>query len=47
MKRETVWTSTVVFKDGALRSYESKGGQEVQIGDVVVIAEGRPARVER
>jgi len=47
MNRVTVWTTTVVFKDGTVRSYERQTGPGVEPGDVVVIAEGRPTRVER
>jgi len=43
----TVWTTTVVFKDGTVRTYERDSGPSVEPGDVVVIAEGHPARVER
>jgi outer membrane lipoprotein SlyB len=46
MRRVTVWTITVVFKDGSVRSYGSVADPRVVPGDVVVIAEGRPARVE-
>jgi len=45
--RITVWTITVVFKDGTVRSYDSDADPRVAPGDVVVIAEGHPARVER
>jgi outer membrane lipoprotein SlyB len=44
--RVTVWTTTVVFKDGTVRSYERDADPKVGPGDIVVIAEGRPARVE-
>ena len=47
MRRVTVWTITVVFKDGTVRSYDSDAELRVAPGDVVVIAEGHPARVER
>jgi len=47
MHRVTVWTTTVVFKDGTVRSYDSEADPRVAPGDVVVIAEGHPARVER
>jgi outer membrane lipoprotein SlyB len=47
MNRVTVWTTTVVFKDGTVRSYERDSGPNVEPGDIVVIAEGKPARVER
>ena len=47
MRRVTVWTTTVVFKDGAVRSYERDAGPSVEPGDIVVIAEGHPARVQR
>jgi len=47
MRRVTVWTTTVVFKDGAVRSYERDSGPTVEPGDIVVIADGHPARVER
>lgn len=47
MHRVTVWTTTVVFKDGTVRSYERESGPKVEPGDIVVIAEGQPARVER
>ena len=43
----TVWTTTVVFKDGAVRSYERDSGPTVEPGDIVVIADHQPARVER
>ena len=42
----TVWTTTVVFKDGSVRGYERQDGQTVAPGDVVVVTEGRPTRVE-
>ena len=45
MHRVTVWTTTVVFKDGTVRGYERDADPKVTPGDVVVIAEGRPARV--
>lgn len=47
MRRVTVWTITVVFKDGIVRSYDADSDPRVAPGDIVVIAEGRPARVER
>jgi outer membrane lipoprotein SlyB len=47
IRRVTVWTITVVFKDGTVRSYDSDSDPRVAPGDVVVIAEGHPARVER
>jgi outer membrane lipoprotein SlyB len=47
MHRVTVWTTTVVFKDGTVRSYERDSDPRVAPGDIVVIAEGHPARVER
>jgi outer membrane lipoprotein SlyB len=47
MNRVTVWTITVVFKDGRVRSYERDSGPKVEPGDIVVIAEGHPVRVER
>jgi outer membrane lipoprotein SlyB len=47
MQRVTVWTTTVVFKDGTVRSYERQTGPGIEPGDVVVIADGRPTRVER
>jgi outer membrane lipoprotein SlyB len=47
MRRVTVWTITVVFKDGTVRTYDSDADPRVAPGDVVVIAEGHPARVER
>jgi outer membrane lipoprotein SlyB len=43
----TVWTTTVVFKDGTVRSYERDSNPKVAPGDIVVIAEGHPERVER
>jgi outer membrane lipoprotein SlyB len=46
MNRVTVWTTTVVFKDGTVRSYERTTDQAIQPGDIVVIADGRPTRVE-
>jgi len=47
VNRETVWTTTVVFKDGAVRSYEHSSAPGVDPGDIVVIADGHPARVEQ
>jgi outer membrane lipoprotein SlyB len=47
MRRVTVWTITVVSKDGTVRSYDAEGDPRVAPGDVVVVAEGHPARVER
>jgi len=47
MHRVTVWTTTVVFKDGSVRTYERDSGPAVEPGDIVVIAEGHPARVEQ
>ena len=47
LRRVTVWTSTVMFKDGTVRSYEHDSSPKVEPGDIVVIADGRPARVER
>jgi len=47
MRRVTVWTTTVVFKDGVVRSYENDSGPKAEPGDIVVIADGHPARVER
>lgn len=47
MHRVTVWTTTVVFKDGTVRSYERDSGPNLEPGDIVVIANGHPARVER
>ena len=47
MHRVTVWTTTVVFKDGTVRNYERNAGPKVEPGDIVVIADGQPARVER
>jgi outer membrane lipoprotein SlyB len=47
MHRVTVWTTTVVFKDGTVRSYERDSGPNLEPGDIVVIADGHPARVER
>ena len=46
MHRVTVWTTTVVFKDGSVRTYERDTGPAVEPGDIVVIADGHPARVE-
>jgi len=47
IRRVTIWTTTVVFKDGAVRSYENDSGPKAEPGDIVVIADGHPARVER
>ena len=47
MRRVTVWTSTVVFKDGTVRSYERDSSPKFEPGDIVVIADGHPARAER
>jgi len=47
MRRVTVWTITVVFKDGTVRSFDAEGDPKVAPGDVVVIADGHAARVER
>jgi len=47
MHRVTVFTTTVVFKDGTVRTYDRSSGPELEPGDVVVIADGHPARVER
>jgi outer membrane lipoprotein SlyB len=47
MRRVTVWTTTVVFKDGTLRSYDRDSSPNAAPGDVVVIADGHPVRVER
>jgi outer membrane lipoprotein SlyB len=47
MRRVTVWTTTVVFTDGNVRSYERDSSPKVEPGDIVVIADGHPARVER
>ena len=47
MHRVTVWTTTVVFKDGTVRAYERDSGPKVEPGDIVVIADGHPVRVER
>ena len=47
MNRVTVWTTTVVFKDGTVRSYERDSSPKFEPGDIVVITEGHPVRVER
>ena len=47
VNRVTVSITTVVFKDGTVRSYERDSGPDVGPGDIVVIADGHPARVER
>jgi outer membrane lipoprotein SlyB len=47
MHRVTVWTTTVVFKDGTVRAYERDSSPKVAPGDIVVVAEGHPVRVER
>jgi len=40
LRRVTVWTITVVFKDGTVRSYDSDFDPRVAPGDIVVVAEG-------
>ena len=42
----TVWTTTVVFRDGTVRTYDRTTGQTVAPGDIVVIADGHPTRAE-
>ena len=46
MHRVTVWTTTVVFKDGTVRSYERDSSPRFEPGDIVVIADDwRPVRM--
>ena len=46
MHRVTVWTTTVVFKDGTVRTYERDSSPRYDLGDIVVIADdGLPVRM--
>jgi uncharacterized protein YcfJ len=44
MKKYTVWVTTVTFKDGTHRKYETTGNPGLRSGDVVVIENGHPVR---
>ena len=46
MHRVTVWTTTVVFKDGTVRIFERDSSPKFDPGDIVVIADdGLPVRM--
>ena|SRR5215831_14556263 len=43
-KPVTVWSTTVVFKNGTTQTYQQKRNPGLQPGDVVTIQEGVPTR---
>ena len=43
-KSVTVWSTTVVFKNGTTQTYQQKRNPGLQPGDVVTIQEGVPTR---
>ena len=44
VRRVTVWTTTVTFKDGSVASYERTSDPGLAPGDVVTIEAGNPVR---
>ena len=44
VRRVTVWTTTVAFKDGSVASYERTSDPGLAPGDVVTIEAGNPVR---
>jgi outer membrane lipoprotein SlyB len=42
VKKETVWSTTVTFKDGTTRTYEQTTDPGLDAGDVVTVQDGRP-----
>ena len=47
VRRVTVWTTTVTFKDGSIASYERTSDPGLAPGDIVKIEAGNPVRRER
>jgi len=47
VRRVTVWTTTVTFKDGSVASYERTSDPGLAPGDVVAIEAGNPVRRQR
>jgi len=44
VRKVTVWSTTVVFKDGSSRTFEATTDPELQEGEVVRIEHGQPVR---
>jgi uncharacterized protein YcfJ len=44
MKKYTVWVTTVTFKDGTKKRYESKANPDLKSGDLVKIDNGHPVK---
>jgi outer membrane lipoprotein SlyB len=43
-KKETVWSTTVVFKDGSTGAYQQTTDPGLKAGDVVKLQDGRPVK---
>ena len=44
MKKVTVWSTTVTFKDGTTRTFEQTIDSGLEAGDVVTVQNGRPVK---
>ena len=44
VKTETVWSTTVTFKDGTTRTYEQTTDPGLDAGDLVTVQDGRPVK---
>jgi outer membrane lipoprotein SlyB len=44
VKKVTVWSTTVTFKDGSTQTFEDTSDPDVDDGDVVKIEHGRPVK---
>ncbi|WP_280155031.1 glycine zipper 2TM domain-containing protein [Piscinibacter sp. XHJ-5] len=43
-RKETVWSTTVTFKDGTIRTFEQTTAPGLDAGDVVTVRDGRPVK---
>jgi len=44
VKKVTVWSTTVTFKDGSTRTFEQTSDPDLDEGDVVKVESGRPVK---
>jgi outer membrane lipoprotein SlyB len=44
VKKETVWSTTITFKDGTTHTFEQKTAPGPDAGDVVTVHGGRPVK---
>jgi outer membrane lipoprotein SlyB len=44
VKKVTVWSTTVTFKDGSTQTFEQTSDPELDEGDIVKVESGRPVK---